>query len=726
MNPMTKIVKTINEENNTTLPFIVNTDPLPQGNNLVDLNDIMAIIKEQKWTIIFVFLIIITLTVTYTYLYAKTVYQADATILIKEKEGRISGFAGLTNGLLGGESGNFIRTQYEMIRSRTLARYVIDDLGLTIATKEGKSGEKISPEEQFLTGLTIVPIERTNLVKINYEAESPDKAAAIVNAIISAAIKLQLANRGSSNSYSIEYLENELSKARTRLTASENKMVTYANKQGILSLDDKQQAPLGRLSSLYKSLGEASTARIRAESTYLQIKKNKNTPDILTNPLINSLKTRLADLESKYEEKSSLFKPDFPDMKILSAQISDLRKQISREIRNTKRSVRTQYLAAKNSEKKVRTDLEAFEQELMVLQDKSIEYNTLKREVGTNRKLYEDLLKKLQEIKISSKVVSSNISVVDAAVAPHKQYRPRPLLNMIVGSFIGLLMGLVVGFLRSSASQKITSATMLQNITGLNVLTSIPKAKGLSEEKLAHIVEDSPNSAVAQAYRILSTTLNYSEIGGRPKIIMVTSAAASEGKSTTAVNLARIQAMSGQKVLLIDADMRRSSIHTKLDIPNNAGLSDYLNDDVDFTKITQHLKDKFYIITGGSLMADPVKLLSTNKIKHFLSIARKYFDCIIIDTPPIIGFADPLILASQVDGVLFVADEGKMEKNTIKRPLTQISKMNRNILGFIITKAKTDVLSNDYYTKYYTKRKPKHFKLFSGSPLAARNQLKTA
>ena len=297
----------------------------------------------------------------------------------------------------------------------------------------------------------------------------------------------------------------------------------------------------------------------------------------------------------------------------------------------------------------------------------------------------------------------------------------------MVGSIIGLFLGIAIGFLRNSSSKKLTSTRMLQKSMGFRILGRIPEVQGLADQKEENSVARSPNSAVAHAYRILSTTLNNIGHAGSkpPKVIMVTSANPGEGKSTVAMNLAYAQAMSGNRVLLVDADLRRPSLHSKAGLKNSYGFSDYLSGNVEYTKIIQALEDQkgLYVMTAGHLSRDPAKLLSNKKIREFLEHASQYFDHIIIDTPPVIGFADTLILAPTVDGIVFVVDESNMDKVKIEDSLNQMMRINPNILGFIVTKAKTDVISNDYYKKYYAEKRGKKskFSLFGKKNKAAKS-----
>ena len=715
---MKKQNKQITYVNNESQVISVEPEKLDEvkATSFIDLLDIWTIIKQQKWLIAFILILVVSITAAYTFIVIEPSYQSSAVILIKEKIGKIDGLTGLTEK---GETEEsvFVRTQYEMIRNKILAKRVINELGLRETLIKKAKAKETSVEDAFLSDLSMVPIERTNLVKINYEANSPDLAAKAVNTIISMTTKLQFEALSASNDESISYLKNEVARARNNLTSSESRMVRYANKYGILSMDKNQVAPLSRLTTLYRSLGVAATTRIQTESAYQEAKNNKNAPEILANTLINSLKTRLATIETSYQEKLQMFKPDYPDMMRLSEQMNDIKRQIKSEISSAKSSLRSRYLSAKNSEDKVSQDLKKLEKELMRLQDKSVEFNTLQREVNSKRKLYEELVKKFQEIKISSKIDANYIKVIDPAIPPQKQYRPKPVLNLVVGSVIGLFLGIAIGFLRNSSSKKLTSTRMLQKSMGFRILGSIPEIQGLANLKEENSVAKSPNSAIAQAYRILSTTINNMghSNSDAPKVMMITSSNPGEGKSTVAMNLAYAQAMSGNRVLLVDADLRRPSIHNKAGLKNTYGFSDFLSGNVEYTKIIQPLEDQkgLYIMTAGHLSRDPAKLLSSKKITEFLEHAGQYFDHIIIDTPPVIGFADTLILAPAVDGIIFIVDESNMEKNKIEDSLNQMMRINQNILGFVVTKAKTDIISNDYYKDYYAANRPKKSK-FSG------------
>ncbi len=339
---------------------------------------------------------------------------------------------------------------------------------------------------KFLKNLYVEPIEKTHLVKVFYESPDPVLSAQILNTLIDTFIKQNLNTQTETDTYAKDFLEDEMEKARDRLTMQEAKLVEYAKQNGILEVNNSQATQERKLGELYTSLGEAERNRIQAESQYIQAQRG-NVREVLNNSVVTSLKQNLATLEAEYREKSQLFKPAYPDMMRLQEQIQALRGQLSTEQGNVHQSLEADFKAAKKLEDDLKREVAAYKGELVNLRDKSIEYNALKREVETSRNLYDGLLQRLKEVNVASNANTSNIKVVDTAVAPTTIFKPNKALNLALGSLLGLMLGTALALLRDSFNQNINNVAELQQLSGLPVLGTIPAAHGMSERKLATV-----------------------------------------------------------------------------------------------------------------------------------------------------------------------------------------------------------------------------------------------
>ncbi|UJS23794.1 GumC family protein [Thiothrix winogradskyi] len=698
------------------------------------LEDVWRRLMRQKWTFLLTTLSIILLTVYFTWT-ATPSYRAGATIQIEKEGVQIVNFGTLTSASPDmGEQDPFFRTQYEQLKSRKLAERVIADLDLRTrlferpekfsllasvkviikgvidnvlpAKQAATGGGKTSDyAQQFVEKLYVEPIEKTHLVKVFYESPDPVLSADIVNALINAFIKENISSQSETDTYAKEFLEQELEKARQRLNLQEGKLIEYAKQNDILEVNNSQSSQERKLDELYSALGAAERARIQAESQMIQGRRHGNVREVLNNPVVEGIKQNLNTLEAEYQEKLKLFKPAFPDMQRLQQQIQEVRSQLQQEVGGLKQSLQAEYAAAKKLEDDLRNQLAVYKGELVNLRDRSIEYNALKREVETSRDLYDGLLQRMKEVNVAANVTSSNIRVVDAAAPDSDVFRPKKLLNLIIGSLVGLMLGVGAALLRETMSQGVASVSELQTLSGLPILGTIPHVRHLSEGNLALATVRDAGSLLAESYRVMTANLRFVLPGGvAPRVTLITSVNPAEGKSTSAVNIAMSQAQQGLKVLLIDADLRRPSVHVKLGLPHARGLSNYLNGEVDIASVTHPSRDMkgLYLILAGTLMADPVRMVSSPAMAQLLNLATKHFDSIIIDGPPTAGFADALYLSSLAEATVIVADEERINRKRLLTVIEQLRRVRPNVVGFLMVKSQQEAMDSRYYDRYPT------------------------
>lgn len=725
---------TVNEKKNIAQPATANptnayvTAPVSSATvrNLT-LEDVWRRLVRQKWMLLITVLTVLLLTAWITWTTTPS-WRASATIQIEKEGVQIVNFGALSTSSPDiGEQDPFFRTQYEQLKSRKLAEQVIHDLNLRQRLFEKQEEPSIlaslfkiikrmlflAEAEQptklqdhvgtFAEKLYVEPIEKTHLVKVFYESPDPVLSAEIVNALVNAFIRNNISAQSETDAYAKEFLEQEMEKARSRLAQQEGALLNYAKEHDILDVSNNETSQSRKLDELYSALGVAERNRIQAESRMIQGRKHGNVSEVLGNPVVESLKSNLVDLEAQYQEKLKLFKPAYPDMQRLKGQIDSVRRQLRKEVSGLKQSLKAEYVATKKLEDKLRGELANFKVELVGLRDRSIEYNALKREVETSRNLYDGLLKRLNEVNVAANATSSNIRIVDSAAPPSETFRPKKALNLILGGLVGLMLGTGLALLRETLSQSVASVEELQALSGLPVLGTIPHVRNASESNLALTVVREMNSSVAEAYRVTAASLRFILPNGHaPHTLLVTSVNPAEGKSTSAVSLALTQAQQGMKVLLIDADLRRPTVHIKMGIPNTKGLSNFLNGEADLANITHTFREVngFYLITAGNVVSDPVKMVSSPAMTRLLQLAVKHFDSIIIDAPPAAGFADAIYLSSMVQSTIIVANEENINRKRLLTVIEHLNRVKRNVAGFLMVKSQVDMMDYRYYDRY--------------------------
>ncbi|MEZ5480368.1 MAG: polysaccharide biosynthesis tyrosine autokinase [Thiolinea sp.] len=549
-------------------------------------------------------------------------------------------------------------------------------------------------------------MEKTHLVKVFYETPDAQLSAEIANTLVQTFIRENMKQRDATDTYAQDFLDGELDKARQQLTDSENRLVAYAQANNILEVNNSQATQEQKLNGLNQALAAAEQRRIEADNQLQQAMQHQSVNGLLNNAVITSLKSQLSALEAEYQNQAQLFKPGYPDMQQLEREIQTVRTRLATELRTLETSLAAEQAAAVSQEDRLRAELQGFRDELSTLRDNSVEYNALQREVETSRKLYDGLLQRRREVSVASGVTTSNMRVVDAAVAPVKPFRPNKPLNLLVGLLSGLMLATGLALLRESLNRSVRSADELQAISGLPVLGTIPYVGRLQRGKLNLAAVRNVGSSVAEAYRIAAANLRF-VAAKQPRVILVTSISPGEGKSTSSVNLALSKAQMGNKVLLVDADLRRPSIHSKMELGNQQGLAEYLYGEVEPAKATQAFREirNAYVMTGGVLNLDPVEALSSARMTRLLEMARRYFDVTIIDAPPVTGFADTLLLAGMVDAVVLVASEETLDRQRLKQVIGQLQRIRNNVAGLLLVKTRELAAADaGYYQRYQRRR----------------------
>ena len=699
----------------------------------ISLSDVLSILNRRKWTVLLTLLTTLAVVSWYTFS-TKPSYRANGTIQIEREGAEIVDFGRTQKPITSSDHLNdpFFRTRYEMLRGRVVAQKVINDLslesslspkesksllsttisstlgflGLDKENKQQKSAEAIDYTELFSNNLLVQPIAGTHLVEIFYEAPSPTEAKNVVSSIVGSFITSQIQSKSETGEYAKDFLDQQIIEAGERLRSDELTLVKYANENGILGVDEGQTRQVKKLENLDSALVQAEIRRIEAESLYLQMKRAGSVSTVLTNPVVTSLKARLVGLEGDYQEMLKTFKPNYPDMQRLQQQINAANGKLNKEMNNIQGSMQADFKAAKRQEDKIRNELKQFNTIMQNLQDSGVDYNNLKRNVENSNKLYSSLLQRREEVSVASQANTSSISIVEPAVMPVSKYRPRPKINLLVGLLSGLIFGLAFAFLRESVDKSIKSSDDLEKLTGLPILGMIPRVtKSKMKKQLDMIAYKMPQSAPAEAYRILATNIRLMFRTNEDHVMLITSVNSGEGKSTTASNIACSYALMGKKVLLVDADIRSASIHNKLQISNKLGLTHYLKGEIDLVGITQPVKKVpgLYAITAGEYDVDPVSLLSHERMSYLTAQGGSIFDYVIIDAPPVNGFADALVLTSLATSTVLVAREEEMDARSIKVVISQLRRVKNNVAGFLLVNAKNPVANAKYYAKYHNK-----------------------
>jgi len=688
----------------------------------IDLAAYWRLALKYRFLIIGCFLLALVVGATLTLLMTP-IYTAQTTLQIDREAARILDSADVTpsENMMQGEE--FFQTQYGLLRSRSLAERVIESMALA-SSNEALEAMGVEPPEAGGTAadqaalrkaaalaalqanLNVAPVLRSRLVAVSYDNIDPGVAARIANGFAENFIQANLDRKFESSSYARTFLEERIGQTKERLETAERQLVAYAANQQIINISEPGtgDANIGSTQSLISNnlvamngaLAEARTARVTAEERWRSARSSAlmTLPEVMQNPSIQRLTEQRALLDAEYQQKLSIYQPDYPEMVQLKARIDEADGQVQIIAGNIRSSIESQYQIAANQERSLQAQVTGLTGDVLDLRDRSIQYNILQRELDTTRTLYEALLQRYKEVGITGGVTSNNISIVDLATPPLKPSKPNLLLNMALAALLGLGLGVLAALVLEALDETLATPDDVEKKLGVSVLGVTPfLEKGETPlEALGDI-----RSGFSEAYYSLRTALQFSTPDGAPSSLLVTSARPAEGKSTTAYAIALNLARVGKRVLLVDGDLRNPSMHRVVGVENERGMSNLLSGSADLAGVVRPTsQENLFFIPCGPLPPNPAELWGGDRLRQFLAETRNSFDHVVIDGPPVLGFADSPMLAAAVSGVLFALESRGTRRGQARGALKRLQVGRAHLLGAVLTKFSTKSAAYNY------------------------------
>lgn len=599
-----------------------------------------------------------------------------------------------------------LETQLSILQSDAIAKNVIEDLKLVTNCKFSNVAcsspqmpfRELTPKVRssllavYHRGLHAELVPRTQILEVKFRSTDPRLAADIANAIVNVDIYQNFRQRVDGIDSASTWLNGQLREVKKQAEDAQAKLVAYQQQVGFIGADENHNVSMNRVDELNRQLSTVQAERIVKEAQYrVAVAGNPELiAAVVPDSVIQTLRKQQAGLRVQYAELTAKYDDNYPPVIQLRSELADIQRAIDQEIRNIRERIQQEYEAAKESEQMLQAALEKQKQDALRVDASAVQYALLQRDVQTSRDLYESLMKKLKDAGVDQGLRSGDLRLVDEAEIPITPVRPRLPVNLALGLFGGITVGLAVGFLRASFDNSIRTPddVEMQYLPALAIVPRLPvKARAGGPQLLGKpgdlpVALQQPESAAAEAYRTLRTTLLSSD-GLVPQVICFVSGSGREGKSISAVNTAIVLAQQGSRVLLVDADLRCPTIHLQLQLPLGGGLSECLTQKCVPSPVRIQ-ETTLFVLGAGERPPYISELLSSRRMKDLVSQWRKEYDFIIIDTPPILAFTDGVIMAGIADATVLVVRSMTTNKQALWYVRQRLERANARICGVLL------------------------------------------
>lgn len=689
-----------------------------------DPHAILAAVLRNRWIVLAIILVALAVGLISTLL-ARPVYQATASVQIDQQIAKVLGTEDQDEFRVGGNEDRFLQTQVDVLRSRGLAEQVVDTLKLqnndAFLAAIGIKVENLTKSRNDLhdgligavQGMLAVDLPRsTRVARISINSADSSVAELVANAYVDAFISGNLQRKFDQSSYSRKFLSDQLEQTRLKLEKSERDMVDFARGAGLIEIGSSgndgqstgsQSLVTSDLVQLNDALAAAKGARIAAEQQWAQAQSTAvmSLPEVLTNGAVQALSQQLSQAKIDYAEMRQRFQPDYPAVQQKAAVIAALEKELGTKAAGVKNSIRDRFIVAQRQEASLEATVGGLKNATLAERDRSIRYNILKREVDTNRALYDALLQRYKEVSAEAGVTTNNISVVDRAQQPKMPIYPRPARTMMMALLLGVAAAGGFVYAREKLTDAVRTPDDVEARAGLPLLGVTPLLRqGLSP---ISSIED-PKSQFSEAIHAMRTSLELATSHGTPATLALTSARPSEGKSTLAYSLAREFALAGKKVVLIDANLRAPTMHRLFNVKNKNGLSQVLARQADMgSAIVGTAVEGLDLIPSGPLPPDPTLLLEGGRLNDVLTTLKTSYEMILIDCPPVLGLADALQVGSRVEGMLMIIEANDTRFANLRTALKRLRDSRVHLFGAVLSKFDAARFGyGEYYGYYYS------------------------
>lgn len=704
-------------QNMITAEAYADAGTAPAGSDSsTNLRDLWAVVYRSRFQILAILAACVVAALILNLL-ATPLYEGTATVEVRQEAAKVLGTeADQESAASKLDTERFLKTQVDIVRSRAVAQAVAQSLGLMRGDdfldtmrvdKDARVSDKIkiSPAEMqrervikaLQDHLDVKYTGETRIIELTFTSPNADLSAQVANAYADAFIRNNLARKSSSSAYALDFLRGQLNEAQARLERAEQAAIDYARRTRIVDASNAaassdnagtnsariQSLVTAQLVQLNRAYSDAVTARISAEQKWRSVEALPlmSIPDVLTNQAIQGLIAQRAEAEAERKSLLATKREDYPTVQAASSKMRELDGQIASLARSIRNSIRSEYQVAQANEQKLQDQINQLKTSTLTEQNQGIELSILRREADTSRQQYEALLRRYNELNAESGIQTNNLSVVDRAFVPFKPSWPKLPLSIVLGLIVGILISGGYILLREQIIMVIRTPDDVRTKLGMSLLGVAPRSDTIDAD-LAD-----PKSPLSDAYNSIRTSLTLSSEHGTPSTLVLTSAQASEGKSVTSLALALSLSRLDKRVIIIDADLRRPNLHRLVKLANDRGMSGVLAGQLPLDQAIQTVMGgQIDAILGGEIPPNPTELINGDQMVRVLAELQKRYDVVIIDSAPVLGLADAVILSSLAQATLLVIESGRNSPKGMKSVLDRLRFSDGKIVGTVLTK----------------------------------------
>jgi capsular exopolysaccharide synthesis family protein len=674
------------------------------GKREIHLREHWRVVWQRRWVVATVFLLVVGSVGLYSFL-APPVYEAIATIEVQPQARRlapgqdVSGIGAGSYGWLAEEK--YQNTQVEIIRSRAVAERAFETLGLK---NDPRFVQAKDPIGVLRSMIRVVPRRETGLIEVSMRGRNPDDAARCVNVISDTFVGRNLQSAKDNASQALQSITSMMIPLRGRLTDVEEKRFDVLRETESYSPETQQEIVRQRLTKLNEGLNATRLDASRLKTLLDKIQQildgqgdPMSIPELTKDVVLQRLGTDKVGLERDFEAVKVTYRPGAPAYQEAESKLEKVKQRIRDQVALHLGGIRNEYELAVGNERSIRAAIQAAEQQAFQAGVATSKYDVARTDSATAKAMYDVIAKAMNEVSVNAQLVANNITVLDHAIPPIYPVSPNKKMNLILGILTGLFLGTATAFFLDYLDNTFHLPEDIERDLQLNTLAIVPRF----DPELAG------SAVLKEAYQTLRTALIFLSKNRERKVVLLTSTAPQEGKSSTTAELGRALASAGDKVLLVDCDLRRPTQHVHLGLTRDHGLTDFLAAPQPFMNWRAYLKttgsDNLKVLTCGPVPPNPPELLGSDRFKRFLAEARDDYDWVLLDSPPAASLADASLLGGLADVVLLVIRHNHTDRDLVRRTLQQLLRVGANVAGVILNNVDFDrAYGKEYaYAGYY-------------------------